>query len=136
MTNEAAPIGGFDHVAITVSDLDATCRFYADALGARVDADYQVNGRTIVRRVLVGRAVINIHQQGNGVELVARHPTPGAADLCFRWEGSIESAAQHLRERGIPIVEGPVARITADGRPSQSVYLHDPDGNLLELMAQ
>lgn len=130
-----ALIDGFDHVAITVSDLDATCRFYAHALGARVDADYQVDGRTIVRRVLVGKAVLNIHQQGNDVQLVARRPTPGAADLCFRWNGDIRSAVSHLRERGIHIVEGPVARVAADGSQSQSVYFVDPDGNLLELMA-
>jgi catechol 2,3-dioxygenase-like lactoylglutathione lyase family enzyme len=130
-----ALIEQFDHVSITVADLDATCRFYARALDARVDADYKVDGRTTVRRVLVGKAVLNIHQQGNGVQLVARRPTPGSADLCFRWSGTIESAVEHLQARNIPIIEGPSPRITSDGRPSQSVYFTDPDGNLLELMA-
>jgi catechol 2,3-dioxygenase-like lactoylglutathione lyase family enzyme len=49
--------------------------------------------------------------------------------------GGIESAADLLRENGIPIIEGPSRRRTADGVPALSIYFRDPDGNLLELMA-
>lgn len=128
-------ISGYDHVAITVSDLDVSCRFYVDVLGARIDADYKANGRTIVRRVLIGKALINIHKQGNCVERVARFPTPGSADLCFRWQGGIESAVALLNGKGIEILEGPVPRIAADNTQGQSIYFCDPDGNLLELLA-
>ena len=68
-------------------------------------------------------------------QLVARRPTVGGADLCLRWSGSIESAADLLREHGVPIIDGPSRRRTADGLPALSIYFRDPDGNLLELMA-
>jgi catechol 2,3-dioxygenase-like lactoylglutathione lyase family enzyme len=135
MTNQPAPISGFDHVSITVADIDAACRFYERVLGARVEEDYKVDGRTIVRRVMVGKAMFNIHQQGNGVDLVARVPTPGSVDLCFRWTGTIESAIDRLKSLAIQIIEGPAPRIANDGKPGQSIYFRDPDGNLLELLA-
>ena len=83
----------------------------------------------------MGGAQFSIHQAGNGVCLVARDATVGAADICLRWGGSIESVVTLLREHGIEIIEGPTPRRTADGLPSQSVFFRDPDGNLLELMA-
>ena len=128
-------IRGIDHVAITVADLDATCDFYARVLDAKVEESYEVDGRLIVRRVALGRAILNVHQQGNGVDLVARHPLPGSADICFRWDGTIEAAQRLLESRGVAIVEGPARRISAAGEPASSVYFHDPDGNLVELLA-
>lgn len=128
-------IRGIDHVAITVADLDATCRFYERALGARIEETYEVDGRVVVRRVAVGDAVLNIHQQGNGIALVARHPLPGSADLCFRWAGPITEARRLLESEEVAIVEGPVPRQSADGLPATSIYFHDPDGNLIELLA-
>jgi catechol 2,3-dioxygenase-like lactoylglutathione lyase family enzyme len=128
-------IAGFDHVAITVADLDATCRFFSDVLDAVVEETYTVEGRVVVKRVRIGGAVFNIHQQGNGIGLVARHPTPGSADICLRWEGAVEDAEAHLETRNVAVVEGPVARTTAENRPSASVYFRDLDGNLIELMA-
>ena len=129
-------VAGFDHVAITAADLDATCRFYADALDAVVEETYTVEGRVVVKRVRIGGAVFNIHQQGNGIELVARRPTPGSADICLRWTGSVEEAKALLESRKVTIVEGPVPRTTAGNAPGASVYFLDPDGNLIELMAE
>jgi catechol 2,3-dioxygenase-like lactoylglutathione lyase family enzyme len=126
---------GFDHVAITVADLDASCAFYTSVLDGRIDADYRVDGRSAVRRVFVGDALLSIHQSGNGVTPVARRPEPGSADLCFRWQGGIDSAVERLGIAQVAIAEGPVPRTAADGRRGQSVYFRDPDGNLLELLA-
>ena len=129
-------IRGLDHVAITVADLDATCRWYDGLFGARTVAERaDAGGRVLIRQIALGGAVLSIHQAGNGYDLVARSPTVGAADFCFRWDGDVASAAALLRERGIAIVDGPSPRRTADGLPSQSVYCRDPDGNLVELMA-
>jgi catechol 2,3-dioxygenase-like lactoylglutathione lyase family enzyme len=130
-----APISGIDHVAITVADLEATCAFYGHLFGARTVGEVAPNGTVEVRQIALGGAVLSIHQSGNGRTLVARRPTVGAADICLRWEGGIDSAVALLREHGLAIVEGPAPRRTADGRPSHSVYVRDPDGNLLELMA-
>jgi catechol 2,3-dioxygenase-like lactoylglutathione lyase family enzyme len=132
----AVLLAGIDHVAITVADMDATCAFYDRLFGARVLDDHRLDGRAIVRVIIVGGGVrISVHQQGNGVDLVARLPTPGSEDICFRFGGAIEEAVALLRDRGVEIVDGPSPRRTADRTPSQSVYFRDPDGNLVELMA-
>ena len=128
-------ISGFDHVAITVADLDASIHFYEKVLGAEVEETYAIAGRVIVKRVKIGGAMFNIHQQGNGVDLVARLPTPGSEDLCFRWAGTVGEAQARLEDNGVEVIEGPAPRVSSAGRPAQSVYFRDPDGNLLELLA-
>jgi catechol 2,3-dioxygenase-like lactoylglutathione lyase family enzyme len=126
---------GIDHVAFPATDLEATCAFYDRLFGARTHLDYAPDGKSLVRQIALGGALLSIHQAGNGLHLVARHPTTGGADICLRWSGSVETAAEHLRTHAIPIVEGPSHRHTADGQPALSIYFRDPDGNLLELMA-
>jgi catechol 2,3-dioxygenase-like lactoylglutathione lyase family enzyme len=129
-------VAGIDHVAITVANIDATCGFYGWVLGAEVFMDHKVDGHTAVRGVRIGGAMLNVHQQGNGIDLVARAPTPGSVDLCFRWNGDIASAIARLAEAGVPLREGPVARMSSRGVHGQSVYFLDPDGNLIELLAE
>ena len=129
-------IGAIDHVAITVSDLERLCAFYTRVLGARTDHEYRHDGKLAVRQVSFGDVKISVHQAGNGVGLVAARPTQGAADLCFMWRGTITQAAAFLASHGVPIVEGPAPRKTRDGRAASSLYCRDPDGNLLELMAE
>jgi catechol 2,3-dioxygenase-like lactoylglutathione lyase family enzyme len=128
-------IMGIDHVAITVADLDASCGFYRDLFQARTLVEYAPNGKVLVRQIAVGGAVLSVHQAGNGVDLVANRPTVGAADICFRWVGTIDGAVALLHDHRVEIIEGPTPRRTADDLPSQSVYFRDIDGNLLELMA-
>jgi catechol 2,3-dioxygenase-like lactoylglutathione lyase family enzyme len=129
-------LAGIDHVAITVADLETTCAFYTALFGAEVMRDYRPEGRPLLRVLrLGGGARLSIHQAGNGVELVAVRPTPGSADICFRFSGTVNEAAKLLRSHDIEIVDGPSPRQTADGLPSHSVYFRDPDGNLMELMA-
>jgi catechol 2,3-dioxygenase-like lactoylglutathione lyase family enzyme len=126
---------GIDHIAITATDLEATCAFYDRLFGARTHLEHASNGKTLVRQIALGDALLSVHQAGNGLTLVAGQPTIGAGDICPRWSGDIESASALLRENLIEIVDGPSRRRTADGRPSHSVYFRDPDGNLVELMA-
>lgn len=121
-----------DHVSITVADMDITTEFYDRLFGAQVLRDH----KPIIRAVRLGGGVqLSIHQLGNGVDLVAARPTPGSTDFCFRIDAPIEAAVRHLGENGIAIVDGPSPRTDNEGRPSQSVYFRDPDGNLVELMA-
>jgi catechol 2,3-dioxygenase-like lactoylglutathione lyase family enzyme len=128
-------IGGIDHVAVTVRDVEAMSRFYVELLGAKVARDHLRDGRPAIRKLVLGDAVLNLHQCDNDVDLIAGRPTPGAADVCLRWGGSPESAAARLTQAGVPIVAGPSPRTNSAGQPSQSVYFRDPDGNLIELMA-
>jgi len=116
-----------DHLVLTVRDIDATCRFYVTALGMeRIEF---AGGRTALR---FGRHKINLHQAGREFEPKALHATPGSADLCLLTELPLSRVMEHLRTQGIPILEGPVQRSGAEG-PILSVYLRDPDGNLLEI---
>ena len=125
-----------DHVAITVVDVEATTRFYDKLFGAEVPFDHAPQGRTLVRTVIVGGGVrLNVHQQGNGIDLVAALPTPGSVDICFRFGGTIKEAEALLTDNDIEIIEGPSPRIDNEGNQAQSVYFKDPDGNLVELMA-
>ncbi len=128
-------IGGIDHVAITANDLTSACAFYDSLFGAQLVAQHSVGETVLVRQIALGGAVLSIHQRGNGVKLVAARPTPGAADICFRWNGTIDEAVALLASRSIAVLEGPTPRRTADGRPGHSIFFRDPDGNLLELMA-
>jgi catechol 2,3-dioxygenase-like lactoylglutathione lyase family enzyme len=126
---------GIDHIAITVSDLEATCRFYDRLFSAETRVTHAPGGKPLVRQIALGGALLSVHQAGNGIELVAKKPTIGSADICFRWDGGIASAVAMLHVQGVEIIEGPVPRRTADGLPSQSVYFRDLDANLIELMA-
>jgi catechol 2,3-dioxygenase-like lactoylglutathione lyase family enzyme len=130
-----APIAGIDHVVINAADLEATCAFYDRLFGITTHAEYKKDGKVLVRQIAVGGAVLSVHQKNNGVELVARHPTVGGGDICFRWDGTIQSAIDLLNRNGIKIIEGPSRRKTADGKPSRSIYFRDLDENLMELMA-
>jgi catechol 2,3-dioxygenase-like lactoylglutathione lyase family enzyme len=131
------PVRGFDHVAITVADVERTVAFYVDLLDAEVLFldEFREQGFNVVS-LIIGANRINVHPSPPRApaHLVARLPTPGSVDLCFRWDGQLEDAVALLHGRGLSIVEGPVPRPSADGRPGTSVYTRDPDGNLLEFL--
>jgi len=79
-----------------------------------------------------GKQKINLHEAGHEFEPKAKHPLPGSADLCFITEEKIESVIHHLQKNNVDIEEGPVKRTGALG-PIVSVYIRDPDYNLIEL---
>ncbi|MFU8869790.1 VOC family protein [Natronococcus sp.] len=123
-------LSGIDHVVLTVSDLERTCAFY-EALGAEV-VTFD-DGRTGERRALqFGEQKINLHPVDTDVEHVAAAPTPGAGDFCLLTETPIAEVEKRLRERDVDVVEGPVERTGTVGR-LESVYVRDPDGNLVEI---
>ena len=127
MANSGITLDRLDHLVLTVRDLEATCAFYETVLGMRRESFGQ--GRTALH---FGRQKINLHQAGREFEPKARKPTPGSADLCFLAATPIAEVVAHLEARGVAIEEGPVARTGAEG-PITSVYLRDPDGNLIEV---
>jgi catechol 2,3-dioxygenase-like lactoylglutathione lyase family enzyme len=116
-----------DHLVLTVRDLDTTTDFYQRALG--MTRETFGAGRVALH---FGRQKINLHPAGGEFDPKAAHPTPGSADLCFITKTPIEEVQAHLEACGIPIEEGPVARSGAQG-PIVSLYLRDPDGNLIEV---
>lgn len=128
-------ISGFDHYAITVADMEATLAFYRDVLGAEILWEKQWReGKIPVFSMQLGGNRMNVHPASAPVSPHARQPTPGSADLCFRWDGPVAGAVALLQKHGIAIVDGPIARPASNGVWGQSVYFRDPDGNLLELL--
>ncbi len=129
-------IKGFDHYAITVTDMEATIAFYRTVLDAEILWEKQWReGKIPVVSMQLGANRMNVHPAGAPAAPHARQPTPGSADLCFRWEGPITTAATMLEKNGVAVIEGPAPRPAADGIWGQSVYFRDPDGNLLELLS-
>jgi catechol 2,3-dioxygenase-like lactoylglutathione lyase family enzyme len=120
-------IDRLDHLVLTVADIDATCRFYAGVLGMQI-----VTFGTGRKALAFGRQKINLHQAGHEFEPKAKQPMPGSADVCLITETPLADVIVELSALGIPIEDGPVARTGATG-PIQSVYLRDPDGNLIEV---
>ena len=126
-------IQSLDHLVLTVADLEETCAFYA-VLGMETITFTPAHGAP--RKALrFGAQKINLHRAGAEFEPKAEYPTPGAADLCFLSDVPLEDWLLHLRDHGVHIEEGPVARSGAMG-PILSIYLRDPDGNLVEVSNQ
>lgn len=124
-------IDSLDHLVLTVRDIDATVRFYEDALGMQAVRFTAKDGSARVA-LGFGQQKINLHQQGREFEPKADKATPGSADLCFLTRTPVQEAILHLEARGIAVIEGPVPRTGATG-PILSIYIRDPDGNLIEI---
>lgn len=120
-------IDRIDHFVLTVRDIDRSCDFYHRALGMQVVEFGQ--GR---KALAFGRQKINLHQAGHEFEPKAARPTPGSGDFCVITELPLEAVMQHLQAKGIALEEGPVPRTGATG-PIRSLYLRDPDDNLVEI---
>lgn len=116
-----------DHLVLTVKDIAATCAFYERVLA--MDVVTFGEGRVGLG---FGANKINLHQQGKEFEPKAHRPTPGSADLCLITKRTIAEVIQHLESCHVPVVHGPVTKIGALG-PMLSVYLRDPDLNLIEV---
>jgi catechol 2,3-dioxygenase-like lactoylglutathione lyase family enzyme len=117
----------FDHIVLTVADLQASCAFYERVLGMRV-----VTFAGARKALAFGDQKINLHERGREFEPKAHAPTPGSADLCFVATTPLDQVMEHLRACGVPVLEGPVPRTGALG-PIVSVYFRDPDQNLIEV---
>lgn len=118
---------GLDHLVLTVSDIEQSVAFYTQILGMT----HMIFGHH--RHALrFGQQKINLHHQDNPVLPNAKHATTGSADLCLLVDGDLKAWLKFLHQRQIPIIDGIVTRTGAVGT-IQSIYIQDPDGNLIEL---
>lgn len=121
----------FDHLVLTVADIDASVRFYARALGLVHEVFTGPDGQT--RHALeFGRQKINLQDRATATPTKARQPTFGSGDFCLIAAVRLDAVLAHLRAEGIAVEAGPVPRTGALG-PLRSVYFRDPDGNLVEV---
>ncbi|MFC3282281.1 VOC family protein [Litchfieldella rifensis] len=120
-------LSGLDHLVVTVTDIPRAVDFYTRVLG--LEARYRDAERV---DLLLGDLALRLHQTDTPVSPKAASPTPGSLDLCFHSLLPLAEVTQHLEALAVPVELGPVARQGASGT-IESLYLRDPDGNLLEI---
>ncbi|SEW38651.1 Catechol 2,3-dioxygenase [Cognatiyoonia koreensis] len=124
-------ITGLDHLVLTVMDIKRTLAFYGDVLGMQADVFEAADG-TLRTALHFGLQKVNLHQADGPFAPHAEVPMPGSADLCFLTDIPLMDWIAHLASHQVLIEEGPVARTGATGRIN-SIYVRDPDGNLIEI---
>ena len=119
-----------DHIVLTTRDREACIRFYSDVLGMKLEAFRTPTEERLALKF--GRQKINLHEWGREFEPRAHVAVPGSLDLCFIASVPLDEVVRKLPAKSVPIIEGPVAKTGAMG-PMQSVYVRDPDLNLVEI---
>jgi catechol 2,3-dioxygenase-like lactoylglutathione lyase family enzyme len=131
VAQQVGRVRGFDHVALPMQNTDAMLAFYR-GLG------FDVAESAAACSVYIGDQMINFHRpatwQRESFTLRAPAAKPPCGDLCFVWDGTAEALKAMLDRAGAKIIEGPVARQGGRRKAASSVYIRDPDGNLLEFI--
>jgi catechol 2,3-dioxygenase-like lactoylglutathione lyase family enzyme len=120
-------VNRLDHLVLTVKDINKTVDFYTQILGMEKEI---FKGTRVALKF--GNQKINLHQLGNEFEPKAFNVKDGSADLCFIIDTPLSDAKNHIESLGIKIIQGIVSRTGALGE-IESIYLRDPDKNLIEL---
>ena len=120
-------LASVDHIVLSTNDLEACLDFYTRVLGMTLETYGQ--GRIALK---FGPHKFNVHPPGFVASIRARVPTPGSLDLCFIADRPMAQVIAKLKDCGVEIEEGPVERSGARGT-IRSVYMRDPDGNLVEI---
>ncbi|MEP7154860.1 MAG: VOC family protein [Betaproteobacteria bacterium] len=123
-------IDHIDHFVLTVTSIEASCDFYVRVLGMQ-RVEFESMG---TRRVALafGSQKINLHQSDAVPDRNVLKPTPGSADFCLITETPMDVVRAHLESENVAVILGPIKRTGATG-PILSVYLRDPDLNLVEI---
>ena len=120
-------IDHLDHLVITTAHLDGCIDFYTRVLGMKLE---EFSGGR--RALKFGEQKFNLHVKGKEFEPKATHPVPGALDFCLIAAIPLDEVIAKLGDLGVPIIVGPVAK-TGAAYPLRSLYIRDPDGNLVEI---
>jgi len=120
-------ISAIDHVVLTTRDEQQCIAFYTGVLG--MELERYGEGRLALR---FGKQKLNVHPPGVMAALKADRPQPGALDLCFLAAIPLAAVIERLQANQVPIIAGPVVRSGGTG-PIRSVYVRDPDLNLIEI---
>ena len=127
-------ITSLDHLVLTVTDMVASVAFYRDILGMQA-IEFEAADGSRRWALAFGAQKINLHPAQAPFAPHAAKPRAGAADLCFLSQTPLEAWSTYFEACGQQVIDGPVQRSGALG-PIVSLYIRDPDGNLLEIANQ
>jgi len=120
-----------DHLVLTVNDIETTTQFYEKAFGFEREFFKGPEGQPRYA-LLFGQQKINLQDRATETPTKAKVPTLGSGDFCLISKIPLDEVITHLKQANITIDVGPVSRRGALG-PIRSIYLRDPDGNLVEV---
>ena len=123
-------IDHLDHIVITTARIEQCVDFYTRVLGMKLERFGE--GRMALK---FGGQKINLHEKGKEFEPKATVALPGTLDVCFIASVPLADVIARLAQNKVSVIEGPVMKTGARG-PIRSVYVRDPDGNLVEISEQ
>ena len=129
---EKLQIDLIDHIVMQTADVFATITFYNEILGMTHNEFQPPQGGSVRQSLHFGAQKINLHDAGSPFQPHAKNPAAGSVDLCFITKQPLDHWQQHFASCGIEIEDGPVQKIGATGL-LLSIYIRDPDGNLIEI---
>ena len=124
-----------DHVVITVFDINKSVHFYSNILGMELQEFLSSTDNTKRKSLKFGRQKINLHEVSKPFKPHANKPLPGTMDICFISEINVDDWIKIFDNFDIKIEDGPVKKTGANG-PIRSIYIRDPDKNLIEISNQ
>ena len=124
-----------DHVVITVFDINKSVHFYSNILGMELQEFLSSTDNTKRKSLKFGRQKINLHEVSKPFKPHANKPLPGTMDICFISEINVNDWIKIFDKFDIKIEDGPVKKTGANG-PIRSIYIRDPDKNLIEISNQ
>ena len=125
-------IHSIDHIVMQAVDVLETIKFYTEVLGMTHSEFQPPTGGSVRQSLHFGEQKINLHDANSPFQPHARNPATGSVDLCFLTQKPLADWQQHLNNCGIVIEDGPVRKAGANGM-LLSIYIRDPDGNLIEI---
>lgn len=123
-----------DHLVLTVNDLEASRRFYHEVFDMPIVEDQtEDNENEHIVTLRCGHQLIRLQDTNRPkTQLQADRPTPGAVDLCLVSGDKPEDVMHHLKSYYVDVIREPQANQGAEGDMT-SLYLRDPDQNLIEI---
>ena len=121
-----------DHIVLTVNDINQSVNFYSNILGMELKEFYSEFDQTFRKSLIFGYQKINLHDASNPYKPHAKYPSPGGFDICFLSQKPVSEWLIILKKNKINIEDGPVKKTGATG-PILSIYVRDPDKNLIEI---
>ena len=121
-----------DHIVITVEDINKSINFYTNVLKMELIEFYSSSDNTTRKSLKFGNQKINLHEVLNPFSPCAKYPCPGAVDICFLSKKPVSEWLTILKKNKIDIEDGPIQKTGATG-PILSIYIRDPDKNLIEI---